>query len=57
MRSVLTLRNPKPWQKNPNTDCMKALNNYEETKHPAIFQKESHISRPVCQHIHEKVGH
>lgn len=29
----------------------------EETKHAAILPKESHVSKLILQHIHEKVGH
>lgn len=29
----------------------------EETKHPAILPKASHISTLILRHIHEKVGH
>ncbi|XP_014882368.1 uncharacterized protein LOC106943577 [Poecilia latipinna] len=29
----------------------------EETKHPVILPKESHVSKLILQHIHEKVGH
>lgn len=29
----------------------------EEMKHPVILPKESHVSKLILQHIHEKVGH
>ncbi|XP_030227414.1 uncharacterized protein LOC115554725 isoform X3 [Gadus morhua] len=28
-----------------------------ETKHPAILPKESHVSKLILQHVHNKVGH
>lgn len=29
----------------------------EETKHPAILPKNSHISKLILRHVHDKVGH
>ena len=29
----------------------------EETKHPAILPKNTHVSKLILQHIHEKIGH